>query len=212
MTACAHLAPSLLEIVRRPKIVKLNVSKNSWAGKRMCDLQTSQTKGAPDHDGASTKLVHDEPCDNRADESHGGGAEVEGERVIGADAELLKEIDKLAGKAETVGCISTMGNAMKEWTDPLKVCAAQVRQAISVRRRSVPLKQSQYEAPAEIDFSCSLVRTIIAIVSMGSTVDPFFWSLATDPAASSSRPARTRNHGDSGANWMRMSRGIGQIH
>lgn len=50
----------------------------------------------------------------------------------------------------------------------------------------------------------------MATVSLGSTLEPFFWIRETDTAASSSRPALTKNQGDSGAKWIRMIRGMGQ--
>lgn len=49
--------------------------------------------------------------------------------------------------------------------EPQRVCTIQVMQAISVRRRSTPRKQSRYEVPAEICFSIVSVWVIIAIVA-----------------------------------------------
>lgn len=57
---------------------------------------------------------------------------------------------RLAGDSATIALTSA---------DPHQFCAIQTTHEISVRRRSVPLKQSKYDVPALIDFSSSFVCT-----------------------------------------------------
>lgn len=74
--------------------------------------------------------------------------------------------------------------------------------AISVRRKSTPLKQSKYEVPAAIDFSRALVWTIreswlSTSCSVGLVCRRLIWR-----RASSLRPLRTSHQGDSGAKMV----------
>ena len=69
-----------------------------------------------------------------------------------------------------------------------------VTQTISVRRRSMPLKQSQYPVPDSRAFSSSLVVTIMAIVWSTLKVSSAFLAEVRerrDFLASSVRPLRT---------------------
>ena len=87
-------------------------------------------------------------------------------------------------------------------------------QTISVRRRSVPLKQAAYEVPVFISFSssvvCSIMATVLSTLKSGSPC--FEVSMSSDRLASSNRPCRTSHQGDSGAIKQPIRIGIGQIH
>ena len=87
--------------------------------------------------------------------------------------------------------------------------------AISVRRRSEPLKQSQYEVPEEICFSSSLVWDIMAMVESASKLSlPSLLEVRRrrEALASATRPLRTSHQGDSGAKMQPIRIGRGQIH
>ena len=86
-------------------------------------------------------------------------------------------------------------------------------QAISVRRRLVPRKQSRYEVPACMTFSTSSVWIIWAMRSSEgippALSEPSERRLAL---ASSSRPCRTSHQGDSGAKKTPARMGTGHTH
>src|ERR1700761_9487994 len=97
---------------------------------------------------------------------------------------------------------------------PQRVCIAQVKQMISVRRRSVPLKQSKYDVPSEKALSSAFVCSIIAIVSsalkFGSCSGDV--SLCRARLAPSRSPRLMSHQGDSGARETPTMSGNGQIH
>lgn len=89
---------------------------------------------------------------------------------------------------------------------------AQTKQTISVRRRSVPLKQSKNEEPEVIPFSSSVVCCIMAIVSSALKLVSRLSEVRRSRAffACSLLPFRTNHQGDSGAKATTMKRGRGQ--
>jgi hypothetical protein len=69
-----------------------------------------------------------------------------------------------------------------------------------VRRRFVPLKQSQYVLPISSSLSNRSVSTMAARVAFTLTFSEA--SLRSVLSASSRRPLRTSHHGDSGVQYM----------
>ena len=96
--------------------------------------------------------------------------------------------------------------------EPEKICPAKHKHAISVRRSSVPLKQSKYELPLETSNSRLFVCTIRESVSLGSICAPFAWIRRRTASASSRRPFLTKCHGDSGAKHRIGNIKTGQAH
>ena len=84
---------------------------------------------------------------------------------------------------------------IKFW--PPSVWTSHMPTTISVRRRSMPRKQSRYLTPSFICFSIESVYSIIAIVSSGSKLGWFAEvRRSKDFLAASLLPCRTYHHGD----------------
>lgn len=82
---------------------------------------------------------------------------------------------------------------------------SQVMQAISVRRRLDPLKQSLKLDPISEAFSISLVWCIMATCFLAKSASTPVTSLLTARSASSNRPFLVSHQGDSGAMMIPMS-------
>lgn len=166
-------------------------------------------------------------------------ADREVKRCRDGHAGLLQEEGRLCGGRKKVSAVKNAQRQRTRLTYPMKALPHKfwiihTPQAISVRRRSTPLKQSTYAVPAETLFSNSLVWIIMASV-LSWRVHPRLCQCCCTVCGETSRrtssssvalenkrpivrracsvlPLRTSHHGDSGAKIIPVMSGSGQTH